>query len=417
MKKADLSPKPLPRTIPSEPQRTHVNFADNRSQNLFRAQLIRSIQQKTEAAFPAFQSENPESFVDNRSSAVATKQLSRLIQQSPDARGAIQRKGDDISTDLWVECLRILNELGETVEEKIAALDKGNKEDVDFVLWKLQELGGSPSTHLKLLHDNLLRAWNMGQAPQDLLGKPTDRFALEFSSPIPRDPRIAFLGSDKNDPPLGTPFPGNLLLPAILKFMELFGKQMQGLYPTFMASHLSQLGVLYGSVEQTHAISQNNIRMLEECIQQGTVFLVLHPQLEKTRSTKEEVSILLAQGYSLNDAFQKNIREMDQAIGEISYDLPQLYTPGVVDEKIFSMLIQVARNYIEICENWVRQRSLQTKKQRGRWKRGEQLVPQPRGWVPRFRFGIQEPIALPVLEEDVHPARKEGSKRPRGRGK
>ena len=302
--------------------------------------------------------------------------MTQLIRQStaPMQLAVIQRAGRDIPESLWADCCRLAH-LEILDKDK---LDKDKKEDVENVLKELNKLGGSPHSEIKPMYDLLLAAWNQDQPDETKLGKPTDEFVASssLSGLPPVHPRITLLGSDRYNPVSAAPRPGNLLLPAILKFISLFQATGQALMPNFMGVYLHGMQALYGQVENEiksgeeeeeedgkamktarKNLSPLNIQMLIECIQKGNAFLVLQPYLEGTYATSAEVGLLEAQGFRPDKGFlQRVVNEMNLAINIFRvFDAPQLYVPSQnpLNPQDMDVLVEVAKDYIDICQKWI----------------------------------------------------------------
>lgn len=356
MKKTHLSHEPVSRTIFSPQKNSGPAWVDQRPEAIRQAGLIRIIQQKEGHAWPELPSFGATPFIDRNPYSLSTNRLTQCIRQgaAPLQLAVVQRTGDDIDDRLWRECL---------AATRLDGLVKTEKEDVNQVLWALAEQGGVPGSPVKPLYDRLLAAWNHNQPPALLLGKPTDwhtpLFRQEHAG-MEVSRRMVVLGSDKHDKdPRKVPCPGDLVWPAVQQMVHYFTQLGMQVMPTYMGGYLHDLQALYGPLVEGTGISQLNINMITERMQDGAAFLVLHPAVGATNAMQGEVELVEGRGYRPDEVFVQTLLEQMQGAVEAfeGMDLPRLYVRegGVeLSKEDRAALSAAATNYINKCLEWKR---------------------------------------------------------------
>lgn len=390
MKKTYLSHEPVSRTIFSPQKNSGPAWVDQRPEAVRQAGLIRTIQQKGSHAGWELPSPGATPFIDRNPYSLVTNRLTQCIRQgeAPLQLAVVQRTGADIDDGLWQACLGATGLGG----------SKNNKNDVEAVLWALNDRGGVPESPMKPLYDRLLAAWNHNQNPPLLLGKPTDWQTPLFRQDHPDmevSRRIVVLGSDKHDKNARkVPCPGNLVWPAVQQIVDFFTQLGMQVMPTYMGGYLHDLHALYGMPAE-QGISPLNIRMITERMEEGAAFLVLHPAVEATHAMQGEVALVEGGGYRPDEAFVQTLLEQMQGAVEAfeGMDLPRLYVReggAELSQEDWVALSAAATNYINRCLEW------------------KQIYSQPEGLRRAFR--------PPRPDRDAAPRPFRGAARTRGFG-
>ena len=351
--KKQLSSEKVSRTIPNLPGQRSNSFSDNRPEALAQAKLIESIREKADAASLLWGSEAAGKLPGYAPAAFPAGYTGQGEVKGPEPSPAnvVQRVATHIQ-DRWDAYVALIQ------VPRRRRLVHTNRSDVIFVAQGLEEAGHWVE------HEELIRGWNLDQ-PRDLIiqqGTPTENF-MRVNPDVPERDDIAFIGSDS--PSRDTDrLPGNVLEPLINQFCRLAAEatQVGRSVPIHMASYLSRVRDFYGDKARPSNLSQHNLDMLADITRRGIAVLLLHPDIEPTRSTREERSIVTGAGYAEDQALWEDpARAPTRA--ELGFDPPVLYTrqegePVVdVNNELMQILRTIAQAYIALCRAYIEARS------------------------------------------------------------